>query len=178
MKKPRVRKITKFNDLQDVENYVETLLSVLWKYDKYLIGLDEYGYTFVWDNRSRKRIGYCHYERKEIGLARKIIELNLQNSKIIREVVLHEIAHAINFELFDDTGHTESWRNVLLYLGGNGKTLYKPHGLNFPLTKYTMKCLTCGIEVGYVVKPKPKSCAICDPSSYNEKFKMKLIKNY
>lgn len=178
MKNPRVRKPAKFKTLQDVETYTKALLGVLWNYGKFGIKLNTYGYTFKWDNRSRKRLGYCHFVKKEIGLSKSIIELNLHKTKEIRAVVLHEIAHAINYELNDDTGHSEVWREILLELGGDGKTLYKPNTFVMPLTKYTMKCTTCGIEVGYVRKPTHKSCAMCYPKSYNPKYKMKLSKNY
>lgn len=174
-KNPRIRKSFKFASLKDVEIYVNRLLGIKWFYQSKTIKLD---YTFKWDKLSKKRLGYCDYTNKEIGLAKKIIELNLENSKQISLVILHEIAHAICFEIFKEAGHSSNWKCILLQIGGDGKVRYDHTKIKMPLTKYSLKCETCKAVMPYTRKPKRViSCGYCS-KVFDLNYKLSVIKNY
>jgi predicted SprT family Zn-dependent metalloprotease len=176
---PRIRnKSFKFNSIEDVEVFVERLLNTKWYYENHSIVLKTKKYYFEWDMRSRKRLGYCNFTLYKIGISRAIVELNLHNTKAIRAVVLHEIAHAIAFELFEDEGHSETWKKILLHIGGDGKARYDPRELIQPRMKYTLSCQNCDLEIGVTRRPKVQSCGVCDPSGFNSKYKLTVKKNY
>lgn len=177
-RKPRIRKSFKFKTLEDVETYVNRLLGITWFYQGNKLKLTELGYTFKWDKLSRKRLGYCDYTNKEIGLAKKIIELNLGKNKHIRLVVLHEIAHAICYAFFRELGHSSNWKDILLFIGGDGKVQYNPNEITMPLTKYSLICRSCDAKIPYTRKPKRViSCGYCS-EVFDLDYKLSVIKNY
>lgn len=177
---PRIRnKSFKFETLSDVERYANALLKVIWFNKSECVHLSNKGFKFMWDKRSKKRLGYCNYTHKTIGIAQSIIELNLDNSNEIRNVILHEIAHAITYVIYNEHGHTANWKRVLIEIGGDGIVKYDSRKLKMPLLKYTLKCKHCKLETGYVKKPiRDHACAYCCVGSYDVQYKMKVIKNF
>lgn len=177
---PRIRnKSFKFGTLEDVERYANSLLKIIWKFKSgHSVQLSSNGFTFEWDKRSKKRLGYCNYTYTTIGLSQSIIELNLLNSNEIRAVILHELAHAITFVLYGETGHTKNWKEILIYIGGDGKVRYDARKLKMPVLKYTLKCTNCGSELPYTKEPvRDHACSYCCKGAYDEKYKMEVIKN-
>ena len=82
--------------------------------------LIEEDWTFVWDNKARRRYGQCRYHKKEIGITKKLAILNtIEETK---DVVLHEIAHA---KAGRGHGHDAMWKRCYTpeSKGGTVKTV-------------------------------------------------------
>ena len=67
----------------------------------------EYGWAAVIDN-AKVRAGQCRYFDKEVGISRMFISWAAHED--IVQTVLHEIAHALAFELDGETGHGAPWK--------------------------------------------------------------------
>jgi len=83
-------------------------------------GLIKENWKFVWDNKAVRRYGQCRYGRKEVGLTKKLVSLNtIEESK---DVVLHEIAHAL---AGSGHGHDALWRRWCVKVGAKPERCYK-----------------------------------------------------
>src|SRR5687768_3581603 len=72
------------------------------------------GWTFEWDN-GKRRLGACHYTTKRVTMSRHLVQ-NCDDAEV-REVLLHEIAHALT----PGHNHDGVWRAKLIEMGGTGK---------------------------------------------------------
>lgn len=82
-------------------------------------GLDDW--KFVWDIRAVRRYGQCRYDKKEIGVTKKLANINsIEESK---DVVLHEIAHALTGP---GHGHDATWKRLCRQVGARPERCYKP----------------------------------------------------
>lgn len=100
-------------------------------------GLTEKGWRFNWDKAVR-RFGACHYGLKQITLSRALTELN--DEAVIRNTILHEIAHAI---AGNAAGHGYLWKAHAIRIGCNGERCYSSDVVE-PEPKYTGECSNCG----------------------------------
>src|SRR5688572_19774357 len=84
-----------------------------------------------------KRVaGHCNYQRKEIALSRVLMPRATYAEQ--REVVLHEIAHALT----PGHSHDAVWRAKLIEMGGTGK---RTHQIEAPQGRYEIHCETHGV---------------------------------
>jgi predicted SprT family Zn-dependent metalloprotease len=95
---------------------------------RYHIGTER-GWTFQFDNAPR-RFGYCHYTKKLISLSKKLTRLNSYEE--VHNTILHEIAHALNFEIHDERGHGPNWVNIARSIGCDGLRCYSSTEVNIP----------------------------------------------
>jgi predicted SprT family Zn-dependent metalloprotease len=83
--------------------------------------LTEQGWSFVWDTRAVRRYGQCRYRSKEIGITKKLANINtIEETK---DVVLHEIAHAL---VGRGHGHDWVWKNMCRTVGAKPERCYTP----------------------------------------------------
>ena len=85
---------------------------------EYMAGvyLDTHGVTgwrFVWDD-TIDQDGYCDYDTQTIAVSRRLAEAN--SDGWFRDVVLHEIAHALT----PGAGHGQRWRETAIRIGSTG----------------------------------------------------------
>lgn len=80
--------------------------------------LDVKGWSIGYHN-SRKRVGTTNYLWQSISYSRELIPA--MPMEAIKDTVLHEIAHALT----EGTGHTLSWRETFIALGGSGERYAK-----------------------------------------------------
>ncbi len=87
----------------------------------YRYGLYNWGWKFRF-HRSKKISGLCNYKNKIISGSKFI--LIGSDETIIRNTLLHEIAHAL---VGQGNGHNEIWREKFIKIGGDGeiKSFYK-----------------------------------------------------
>jgi len=71
------------------------------------------GWHFEWDNAT-VRAGACHYRTKRITLSRSIFSFSETARDDWRDVVLHEIAHAL---VGGKAGHGPTWRATARSIG-------------------------------------------------------------
>jgi Zn-dependent protease with chaperone function len=72
------------------------------------------GWSFGF-HASAFKAGFCRHETRTISVSTRLVELN--DVAHIREVILHEIAHAL---LGDTHHHDEVWRLKAVELGASG----------------------------------------------------------
>jgi len=84
-------------------------------------GLIDECWSFVWDTRAVRRYGQCRYGKREIGITRKLANINtIEETK---DVVLHEIAHALTGR---GHGHDNVWKRMCRKVGARPERCYKP----------------------------------------------------
>ena len=119
-------------------------------------GLIEEGWSFVWDTRAVRRYGQCRYRQREIGVTKVLANLNtIEESK---DVVLHEIAHALTGP---GHGHDWAWKQKCVLVGARPERCYKSEmqGGNVKTTKGKYKLInrdTGEVYRYYYRRPKNK----------------------
>src|ERR1039458_1461278 len=72
-------------------------------------GLVEWGFGWNWRKRA---LGLCRYRERRIELSRDFVRANEMG--IVRETILHEIAHALAGE---KAGHGARWKEMCARVG-------------------------------------------------------------
>jgi len=148
-------------------------------------GLVGKGWSFVFNGRIKKAVGKCKPRKKAIEVSKtwfldfgpkKLAEEGARED-LFEDVVLHEIAHAVDFERRGTSDHSWKWKEVAREVGADPKRTCKiPKTLRALVAKWALKCPECGKANYYHRKPKAnKSCGRCS-SSYNPKYKLELVK--
>lgn len=65
------------------------------------------GYRFEW-MRGRKTLGQCFFGSKIIKLSSHYVKDN--DEELVKDTILHELAHAFNYHIYEGRGHGLSWR--------------------------------------------------------------------
>lgn len=140
--------------------------------------LDKYGLTgwmFDFDS-SVSRFGICKYSVKIISLSKKLVELN--DEEIVRQVILHEIAHAM---VGHKAGHGQLWKDVARSIGYKGERCYNSCEVNTPKGKYLSKCNNCGYERPAHRRKNRVACGRCcnkyNGGKWNDKYLIEYILN-
>ena len=87
-------------------------------------GLDKLGWTWRY-SKHEKKAGHCSYSKKELVFVKTFVFLNDQFE--VRELVLHEIAHALNWIRNSDTewdyakGHGPKWQAICREIGSTAE---------------------------------------------------------
>lgn len=71
---------------------------------------------------TKRACGQCCYTKKLIRLSKTYISLN--EEELVKNTILHEIAHAISYHVYGERGHGKTWRFVCIKIGA------KPERLN------------------------------------------------
>lgn len=109
-------------------------------------------------NSKLTALGQCNYTQKKILLSKPLTEVN--NEQILREVVLHEIAHALTPSW---AGHNSIWKEKCLEIGGTGKKYGNREA--YIIFTYVGTCPN-GHKIYRKGRPSRKklgSCAKCSP---------------
>lgn len=134
-------------------------------------------------NNRKRAFGVCDYGKKQIELSSLLVPAMSEES--IKDTIIHEIAHA----LCPGQNHNNVWKAKCIELGGNGKRCggsdkYKDgeagqQKVAQQLAKYTLTCPVCGEKSYKNRKPtKMSSCGICNPRTFDMRFKLELTQNY
>lgn len=167
-------------ELQKAEDLAKSLIEKSFEFDHYKyseLSARDLGYTFKWSNKKRA-LGSCNYKNKHVKLSKCLTKK--QDEGTVRNTILHEIAHAFNKAIYNMTGHGHTWRKLHKEMGGTGNRVTSlTYDKCITDSKYTLVCPSCGNKASYHRRIRVnRSCASCDPSKYNEKFKMELIQNW
>lgn len=85
-------------------------------------GLIDLGWEAKMDH-ARKRFGVCRMSSKEISLSRPLVELNPEDE--VRDTILHEIAHALAWEIHQENcGHDARWKEICERIGARPVASY------------------------------------------------------
>jgi predicted SprT family Zn-dependent metalloprotease len=122
-------------------------------------------WSFKFDNAIR-RLGYCLWKKngifvKTISLSKTMTEKRTDDEVI--NTMLHEIAHAIDYETRGTSAHDDIWREIAIRIGCTGDRLTKvSKDIMNETYKWLAICPEHGILGGYLRKPKGnKICAKC-----------------
>ena len=114
------------------------------------------GWTFRFD-RARRRAGLCRYDRREISLSGPLTAL--YDEADVREVVLHEIAHALAGARH---GHDAVWRATARAIGSTGRRVVR-EGSPEVDGDWVGLC-PAGHRVTRFRRPqRPQACGRCSP---------------
>lgn len=78
-------------------------------------------------DHARRRAGACHFRDKRISFSRYL--LPLYDVASVREVVLHEVAHA---QVGPRAGHGKRWQQAVKSLGGSAERTVSPDAPSLP----------------------------------------------
>ena len=148
---------------------------------KYL-GNSKHYWSFHWA-KGKRVFGTCRYSRftHQIRLSRHLTKLN-EESRVIN-TILHEIAHALDYEERGFSNHDYNWVRIAKSIGCDGKRCYDSDKVNKPVSKYTLICGGCGSKVRKHRIPKyDLACSSCckehNNGEYSDDYKFEIIKNY
>ena len=111
------------------------------------------GWLFTFDGAVR-RFGSCDYNTKTITLSRKLTRLN--DEATVRNVVLHEIAHAL---AGPRAGHGPAWRAQAEGIGCDARRCCDEE-VSFPPAKFKGTCPSCGTEA-LTFRRRASACLRC-----------------
>ena len=124
-----------------------------------------HGWTFKFDGAAQ-RLGSCRYRPKLITFSRHYT--HLEEAKI-RDVLLHEIAHALT----PGVGHGWRWRDKCREIGARPERCASEQSTKRP--RYTYRCPNpvCSNTTGFYRKPRiRRSCGKCSPYAFNPQYLM------
>ncbi len=134
-------------------------------------------WTFTFDN-AKRRFGVCRGRRKIIGLSKTLVLLNLNDYEQINDTILHEMAHAFDYEIRGKSAHDNHWKMICREIGAKPQRCFSTQTVEMPKSKYTAVCSNCKTEVPIYRKPKrDASCGNCC-RTYNPKYKLTVKQNY
>ncbi|MFE7406988.1 SprT-like domain-containing protein [Isoptericola sp. NPDC057559] len=114
------------------------------------------GWSFRFD-RARRRAGQCRHDVREISVSGPLTAL--YDEADVREVVLHEIAHAL---VGARHGHDAAWRATARRIGSSGRRLVRD-GSPEVEGDWVGRC-PAGHRVTRFRRPqRPQACGLCSP---------------
>lgn len=119
-------------------------------------------WSFAWDH-ARRRAGLCRYGEKRISLSKPL--MSLYQEPQVREVLAHEIAHAL---VGPGHAHDRVWAAEARRLGGSGKASLPADSPRPPATWIG----TCPRGHRYERYQRPRqnaSCSRCHPG-YDRRY--------
>lgn len=170
-----------YNDAQSLaKELINTTFDLNLDGGFYRYNIGNNGYRFSW-MKSIRSIGRCQHTTKEIQLSRQMVAALIKSgiNEKVKDTILHEIAHAIaRIHYGKGVAHDHRWETIARQIGCSANARFFSADLKFIKSKYTLICDNCGAESPRSRLPKRKhSCGICS-TSFNEKFLLRVRKNY
>lgn len=117
--------------------------------------LNKYGlfdWHFEWE-KTKRIFGRCWFLKKKITLSRPLAELNSEEE--CRDVILHELSHALAYLKDGDRGHGRAWKKWCVIVGARPERCYSSAEVIQPKFKYEIVEVSTGkVLSGYHRKPK------------------------
>ena len=131
-------------------------------------------YRFRFDNATR-RFGYCAVRKELISLSRKLTLLN--SEEVVKDVILHEVAHALDYRRNGNIGHNKSWKDICVEIGCRPVRCYSESVIR-PKAKYLKTCPNCGPRGTAQRQSKTIACGACCRKYNNNKFTEEYLLKY
>lgn len=173
----------------EIESIAIKLLRLTWKIDVYrytesnIINLFNLGWRFEFNNRKRAA-GLCSKITKKIYVSRWLLEQNLENSMEFENIIRHELAHALDFEIRGISDHSNVWKLIARQVLCTADRCYNDKQVSVKLTtKYTLFCDSCGkVTPSHKKKKRDVSCGSCcknyNHGRYSDKYVLRQVQNY
>jgi predicted SprT family Zn-dependent metalloprotease len=138
-----------------------------------IIDHDLYGWHFEFSRRKRQ-FGLCTYGSKKIELSAVLTELNSEEQ--VRDVILHEIAHA---RVGPGYGHGPIWKQMAMRLGAIPIACIDAKNIENAAAPWVATCNGCSRNVGMYRKPsRKKACGECckrfNRGKFSDKYELKF----
>ncbi len=157
-----------FKNLKEIEKFIKSTIK------KHCFN----DWKFEWFERKRVA-GMCSPRVCLFNFSKPLFELNLFNSEFITTTILHEIAHAIDWERNKTCGHGPSWKQICVELGINSERLVNGNEINLP-GKYIYKCPHCNYKLTRNKQYKtlkaacPRCCCEYNNGKFSKEFELIL----
>ena len=134
-----------------------------------------YDYKFEWMNAVRT-FGNCNGHRKIIRLSIPLTKYETNNERIIN-TILHEIAHAIDYNERGYSAHDSTWRKIAKNIGCTGERCSSSSGVDkSKFMKWVVKCPSCDYKIYRARKTKRvsacnKCCKTHNNGVYSDEYR-------
>lgn len=185
------------DDPAEIEKRAEELM------EQHLLGSS---WHFEWMPRAKRCLGRCspadgiapsditdpwYGYKGEIKLSRKIfVDVGMERiveeggpRDLLTDTILHEIAHALEFEERGTSGHGRAWKRHASKVGARPERCAEgfPFAVRKLLAKWERYCPECGAVTGYLHRrpgsnSRDRSCGRCT-DSYDPLYALRLREN-
>jgi len=155
-------------------------------------------WTFGW-MRGRRTLGRCWLHSRQalrdatvpngrielsepvflsVGIER-LEEAGLDALSFLEEVILHEVAHALDLEARGTSDHGWTWKCVAREIGANPeRSMMVPNEIQALMAKWVMICPTCAHRIYFFGRPtRRRSCGACSQGGFTEVHELELLRN-
>lgn len=121
--------------------------------------LDEFGlqeWIVVFNGRIKRAAGKCRPRKKRIELSETFfVDLRDKiDDELLKDTVLHEVAHAVDFHRRRTSDHSKRWKRVAREVGARpNRTADIPKEVISLIADWKRECPECGWETYYHSKP-------------------------
>lgn len=133
-------------------------------------GLADKGWTFAYDKAVR-RFGCCKPSKKQITLSRVLTKKN--NTVEVTDTILHEIAHALDYEDRGTSDHSAKWKAWARKVGARPERCYGDE-VTAAEYRYYYYCSSCNSGTGRHKRTTAKSLMSCSKCSHG-RFNLKHL---
>lgn len=171
---------------EQIEFLANKLLTMTWTInihpilDDRIINLKEKGWKFVFST-AKIYAGWCSYDKKTISVSTHLLMQNLDKPEEWEEVVRHELAHAIDFEIRGTSDHSKVWKNVAKQVLSTAERCYDTNLIIDNKMKYTVICDACGHERQAHRRTDKLACGKCckkhNDGKWDERFLLRYVEN-
>lgn len=126
------------------------------------------------NTKGRYILGKCNYRYKNIILCRELTQ-HEENEDRVRNTILHEIAHALDFNQRGIAGaHDKQWQRIAKSIGCVGNKCGDMSKVSLlKVAKWIGRCPKCQKKFYKLVKPKTRlSCGKCGGNNFNAEFEI------
>jgi len=147
-------------------------IEIEWLAQKEKWGLSDWELRF---SRQKRHLGYCRPRRRIISVSLSYMETN--PFPVMKDTLLHEIAHALHYLETGKTGHDNGWKEAARRVGCAARRCASGNGLTMPQGKYVGVCPSCDKTVHFYRKVRRSySCSECS-RGYDPRYKLQITKN-
>ena len=160
---------TEVNAKADIEAFAQYKMSQ-W-------GLLQKGWKFGWHTK-RAAFGSCNKTSKTIFLSS--FRFNDLPRAEQEDTVLHEIAHALDFETRGTSDHSRIWKMWASRVGARPERCKSvdESSQTMSRSKYTLRCPNGHQFSRHRLLRRDASCPDCNPHRFDERFKLVSVQNY
>ena len=108
------------------------------------VNLSRRGWTMGYNNRKRS-FGVCRYTQRRIELSKAFIDSGETFAKM-EDTIRHEIAHALEYEIYGTRGHGIRWKRMCAITGADPSRTHATE--NAPKGRYELICESRAKVVG------------------------------